>query len=98
MLSPVVTPQSPSPHIVSPDDRLMQKAKELETAFLAEMLSFTGLGQASETMGGGAGEEQFASFLRSEQARLMVDKGGIGLAQTIFESLKSKEGGTHENA
>ena len=97
MLSAVGTPQSTSQPAASLDDRLMQKAKELETAFLAEMLAFTGLGQASETMGGGAGEEQFASFLRSEQARLMVDKGGIGLAQTIFESLKSKEGGTHEN-
>lgn len=97
MLSAVGTPQSTSQPAASLDDQLMQKAKELETAFLAEMLSFTGLGQTSETMGGGAGEEQFASFLRSEQARLMVDKGGIGLAQTIFESLKSKEGGTHEN-
>jgi Rod binding domain-containing protein len=75
----------------------MQKAKELETAFLAEMLSFTGLGAASETMGGGAGEEQFASFLRTEQARLMVDQGGVGLAEMIFESLKTKEGGPDEN-
>ncbi len=96
MLSAVVTPQTASRHAPPSDDRLMQKAKELETAFLAEMLSFTGLGATSETMGGGAGEEQFASFLRSEQARLMVDQGGVGLAKTIFESLKAKEGGTDE--
>ncbi|MEY5038564.1 MAG: hypothetical protein RL472_1670 [Pseudomonadota bacterium] len=97
MLSAVATPQANAPHAASPDDRLMQKAKELETAFLAEMLSFTGLGAASETMGGGAGEEQFASFLRTEQARLMVDQGGVGLAEMIFESLKTKEGGPDEN-
>ena len=97
MLSAVATPQANAPHAASPDDRLMQKAKELETAFLAEMLSFTGLGAASETMGGGAGEEQFAAFLRTEQARLMVDQGGVGLAEMIFESLKTKEGGPDEN-
>ena len=97
MLSAVATPQTKAQHAASPDDRLMQKAKELETAFLAEMLSFTGLGAASETMGGGAGEEQFASFLRTEQARLMVDQGGVGLAEMIFESLKTKEGGPDEN-
>ena len=97
MLSAVATPQANAPHAASPDDRLMQKAKELETAFLAEMLSFTGLGAASETMGGGAGEEQFASFLRTEQARLTVDQGGVGLAEMIFESLKTKEGGPDEN-
>jgi Rod binding domain-containing protein len=97
MLSAVATPQTKAQHAASPDDRLMQKAKELETAFLAEILSFTGLGAASETMGGGAGEEQFASFLRTEQARLMVDQGGVGLAEMIFESLKAKEGGPDEN-
>jgi peptidoglycan hydrolase FlgJ len=71
---------------------LMQTAKELETVFLSEMLSFSGLGAVSSEFGGGAGEAQFASFLRAEQARLMVDRGGIGLASAIFESLKSMEG------
>lgn len=67
--------------------KLMEKAKELEAAFLSEMLSHTGMGESSESFGGGAGEDQFASFLRNEQARMMVEKGGIGLAQTLFESL-----------
>lgn len=67
--------------------KLMEKAKELEAAFLSEMLSHTGLGESSDSFGGGAGEDQFASFLRNEQARMMVEKGGIGLAQSLFESL-----------
>lgn len=71
---------------------LMQTARDLEAAFLSEMLSFSGLGETSETFGGGAGEEQFASFLRAEQARLMVDRGGIGLAELIFDSLKAAGG------
>ena len=92
MITPVTTP-SQTVSGAGRDQVLMRKAKELETAFLSEMLAFTGLGAAPEGFGGGAGEEQFSSFLRSEQARLMVDRGGIGLAQQIFMSLKHKEGG-----
>lgn len=74
----------------SRDAALMDKARDLEAAFLSEMLSFSGLGAVSEGFGGGAGEDQFGSFLRAEQARIMVDKGGIGLAEMIFESLKAR--------
>ena len=80
------------------DARLLQKAQELEAAFLSEMLSFTGLGSTAEGFDGGAGEEQFSSFLRAEQAKLMVEKGGIGLAAMIFESLKTREGSGNETA
>jgi len=75
-----------------PADKLMKKSKEMETAFLAEMLSHAGVGESPEGFGGGMGEEQFASFLRQEQARLMVEKGGIGLAQTIFDALVKSQG------
>jgi Rod binding domain-containing protein len=80
---------------VSGDRRmiLMQKSQELEAAFLAEMLSFSGLGKAEGSFAGGIGEEQFASFLREEQAKLMVAKGGIGLAEQIFESLVRSQNG-----
>ncbi|MDE0591365.1 rod-binding protein [Halocynthiibacter sp. C4] len=66
----------------------MKVAKDLEANFLAEMLKTAGLGKTSKTMGGGAGEEQFSSFLRQAQAEAMVEKGGIGLAQSLFEALK----------
>lgn len=73
--------------IPRPETRLMQQAKALEAGFLAEMLSYTGLGTSPSGFGGGAGEEQFASFLRQEQARLMVDRGGIGLAEQLFKAM-----------
>lgn len=75
--------------------RMMDKAKELEAAFLSEMLSHAGLNAEADSFGGGAGEEQFASFLRGEQAKLIVEKGGIGLAEMIFKSLVKAEGNTH---
>ena len=59
------------------DAALTDKARQLEAAFLAEMLGHAGLdADPTASFGGGAGEEQFASFLRQEQARLMVDRGG----------------------
>ncbi len=75
---------------------LMAKAEELEATFLAEMLAHTGLGESGlgemeGGFGGGAGEAQFASFLRQEQARLMVEGGGIGLAEMIFNTMVEAE-------
>lgn len=70
------------------DGALLEKAKELEAAFLAEMLGHAGLDASSEgSFGGGIGEQQFASFLRQEEARLLVDRGGIGLAESLFRAM-----------
>lgn len=70
-----------------PEDPLMVQAKALESAFLSEMLSHAGFGVAQQDFGGGIGEEQFSSFLRQEQADLMVAKGGIGLAEHLFRAM-----------
>ncbi|MGJ8582721.1 MAG: rod-binding protein [Marinosulfonomonas sp.] len=72
------------------DLALWKTAQKLEANFLAEMLKSSGLGAVSDSFGGGAGEEQFGSFLRHAQADLMVQAGGIGLAQSLFEALKDQ--------
>ncbi len=78
----------PGSRIASPaEPPLMTMAKALETTFLAEMLDHAGLDQGRESFGGGIGEEQFGSFLRTEQARLMVQRGGIGLAESLFRAM-----------
>ena len=73
---------------------LMDKARALESDFLAEMLSYAGLGSDQGPFSGGAGEEQFASFLRQEQAKAMVAHGGIGLAEHLFQSLERHDRGS----
>lgn len=79
---------------LSPEDaRLMEAAQKLEAGFLAEMLKSAGLGAVPEQFGGGAGEEHFASFMVEAQAREMVQAGGIGLAQSLFEAMKAREDG-----
>jgi len=79
----------PAPNAASSrDDLLMAKAKELEAAFLSEMLGHAGMDADAEgSFGGGLGEAQFASFLRQEQARMMVEKGGIGLSEALFRAM-----------
>ena len=73
--------------------QLMKKAKELETTFLSEMLSYTGVDARRGDFTGGAGEDQFASFLRDAEAKAMVDHGGIGLSQNIFNALVRRDHG-----
>ena len=78
--------------ILSPRSaQLMQKAQELETRFLSEMLAHTGLDAQTGAFNGGIGEDQFASFLREAQAKALVDRGGLGLAQSIFQSLVRRD-------
>jgi Rod binding domain-containing protein len=70
------------------DTKLWQAAKNLEATFLSEMLKSAGLGEVSDSFGGGIGEEQFTSFLRETQAAEMVEAGGIGLAESLFDAMK----------
>ena len=70
---------------------LRRAAQEFEVSFLAEMLKAAGLGARQDDFGGGAGEDQFASFLLTEHARAIVEAGGIGLSEAIFEALKEDD-------
>lgn len=84
-LTPLLPPRA------SPDAHLRQKAQEMEAAFLAEMLAHAGLGSSEGEFSGQAGETQFASFLRQEQARLIAARGGIGLAEQIFAAMTGEK-------
>lgn len=71
----------------SNDARIKETSKNLEIAFVTKMLDLAGLDGAGGSFGGGAGEEQFQSFLRNEQARLIVESGGLGLSEHFMKSL-----------
>ncbi|MDZ4392224.1 rod-binding protein [Cypionkella sp.] len=71
----------------SAENPMWVQAKALEASFLSEMLGYAGVGKTPEGFGGGIGEDQFGSFLRDEQARQMVEKGGIGLAEQLFHAM-----------
>lgn len=81
------------PNIEPHDTKLMKAAQKLEASFLAEMLKSAGYGEARESFGGGAGEEQFASLLVDAQAEMMVQSGGVGLAEHLYNALKDRQNG-----
>ncbi len=84
--------QPPTRPTATRDEPLWALSQSLEASFLSEMLTSAGLGETRSTFGGGVGEDQFASFLVSEQARAMVNVGGIGLSESIYRSLiRTKE-------
>lgn len=86
--------QPPTAPTAPAGERLLRaRAVELEAAFLAEMLGHAGLGGAEGPFSGGTGEDQFASFLRQEQAGAIARAGGIGLAESIFRALAAQQGG-----
>ncbi|MCX7645337.1 MAG: rod-binding protein [Rhodobacteraceae bacterium] len=88
--TPSPPPSSPAARQGQGDAALRAAAERLEATFLAEMLKAAGVGAPRQSFGGGPGEDQFASFLREEQARAMVGAGGIGLAESLFEALKER--------
>ena len=73
------------------DTALFAAAQKLEASFLAQMLKSAGLGDSRDSFGGGPGEEQFSSFLLEAQAEKIVEAGGIGLAEALYESLKERK-------
>ena len=88
-LSSVPNPPQPGR---SDDAALRAAAQRLEASFLSTMLQSAGFGAARDTMGGGIGEEQFASFLAEAHADALARRGGIGLAESLFEALKARDG------
>jgi len=88
-----IAPQVVDPARAARAQELRAVAKAFEASFLSEMLKASGLGKSRSAFGGGAGEDAFASMMVDEQARLMVDRGGIGLSESIFQSLWAREFG-----
>lgn len=92
--APAARGQGVESNALSSDARekaLHEAARSLEAGFLSEMLKSAGLGKSRESFGGGAGEDQFGSFLRQAQAEEMVKTGGIGLAESLYQALKDHE-------
>lgn len=78
-----VAPAAPQPR--NPD--AWRAAQAFEAQFLAEMLKHTGLSAPPGTMGGGMAEAQMASMMTEQRAHHMVQAGGIGLAQPVYQAI-----------
>lgn len=90
-LSPIALSAPPIATALAParsDAEIREAARSFEAAFLAEMLRYTQLNANPAGFGGGAGEEAFGGLLTDEYARLLAERGGVGLAERIFDILK----------
>lgn len=85
-----VTPEARRTAVDNTDLAARKAAEDFEAAFLAEMLKTAGINKMPSTFGGGAGEEAFSSMLTDEYARRMAASGGIGLAEHVYQILKSR--------
>lgn len=84
-------PETNRPPATNRDAAARKAAEGFEAAFLAEMLQYTGLNAKPDSFGGGAGEEAFGGLLTEEYAKLLAARGGIGLAERIFDVIKQRE-------
>lgn len=82
------TAAAPQPAITA--QSMKAASVRLEAVFLAEMLKSAGLGAARDSFGGGAGEDQFASFLVQQQAQQIAQAGGIGLSELLFNAMMER--------
>jgi flagellar protein FlgJ len=96
MITPLLPHSPPAPFDTArpaEDAALRDAARRLEAGFLAAMLQAAGAGTPRDTLGGGVGEDQFSSFLTHLRAEAMVNRGGIGLAETLFNAMKGRDDG-----
>lgn len=75
------------------DPEVSKAAKDFETAFIAQMLKFSGLAEAITT-GGGEDVAAFTDFYIQSFAEEISDTGGFGLAEQFYDKLilKAREG------
>ncbi len=71
--------------------QILEQAREFESVFIAQMLKYSGLEKAISSQGGFGGEA-YSSLLLEQYAGKIVDNGGFGLAENIYEQLLKKEG------
>ncbi len=71
--------------------QILEQAHEFESVFVAQMLKYSGLEKAISSQGEFGGEA-YSSLLLEQYANKIVEKGGFGLAEKIYEQLLNKEG------
>lgn len=76
------------------EKELREKAVEFEAVFVAQMLKHGGLVEAIAG-DSGFGGESFAGLLLEEYAQSIVENGGFGLADNVYEQLRALDEGAN---
>lgn len=65
----------------APGNPSASQADRLESAFLVEMLKYTGIESSESPFSGGVGESQFASWLTEQRADALSRRIDLGFSQ-----------------
>ena len=71
-------------------EQLMATAREFEAVFVGQMLNYSGLTDAISG-DSGFGGDAFSSMLTEQYASELIENGGFGLAEDIYQQLLQKE-------
>lgn len=68
--------------------KLHKAAQEFESTFVTQMFShmFDSI-EVDETFGGGRGEEMFRSLLTNEYGKMVTQRGGLGISDSVYREL-----------
>jgi len=91
--SPAMSSPKPTqtPDDAARDAQLREQARAFEAVFVGQMLKHAGLTEALTGGGGKFGGEAFASMLTEQYANELVEDGGFGLAEEIYQQLLEKD-------
>ena len=81
-----VSGQSPQASSDIETDIMRQAAQDFEASYIAQMLTFSGLGKALTT-GGGEDMSAFTSFYIESFAEKIAESGGFGLAEKFYDRM-----------
>lgn len=79
------------------DAELRKSAKAFESVFVAQMLTYGGLTKALGA-NAGFGGEAFSGLLVQQYANELVEKGGFGIADKIYDQLRERGAGDANGA
>jgi len=84
------SPQFPTQEVglVQTEPELKQAAKDFEAAFISQMLTFSGLGEALVS-GEGKMASAFTGFFIEALSEDLAETGSFGLAEKFYETLKA---------
>ena len=83
-------PLLPTPKTdMAEQDRISKVAQDFESVFLGMFVEEMARSARPKTINGGFGEEMFSSVLSNEIGKIMAESGGVGIAQSIEQSMRA---------
>ena len=84
-------PAAQTPDRAARDAQLREQAREFEAVFVSQMLKHAGLTEALSGSESKFGGEAFSNMLTEQYAHELIEDGGFGLAEEIYQQLLEKD-------